>query len=390
MIAFHKPYLLKEFYKETCMRYENTAESDLFQALESEADARVESALRAVRGYEKIPNVYWTHSATHALEIMALALELGPEDEVILPSFTYVATANAFARTGARLVFADIEPDTLNLDPKSVERVMGSRTRAIIPIHYGGVAADLSGLAQLAKQSGAWLLEDAAHCIGSRQAGIALGGFGAMGCLSFHKTKNISSNGSGGCLMLSDTALKARVDEIFYQGTDRAAFLRGETTAYKWKRIGGDFDMPALSKLYLAEALRHTERVNDRRKQLWRRYAEAFVPLVEKGVLRTAKIDAGAEGNGHIFYIQTRDVLTRRSLKAALFENGIETVTHYEPLHLTGIGRKIGRAADHMTITEDAGETVLRLPIYPQMTDSEQEKVISEVYQYYRKRGFIS
>jgi dTDP-4-amino-4,6-dideoxygalactose transaminase len=324
-----------------------------------------------------------THSAAGALEMMAMLAHIGPGDEVILPAFTYVATANAFARQGAVLRFADIELGTLNIDPNAVENLLTKRTRAIVPIHYGGIAADIQRLQKM-QSAHCLLLEDAAHTLGATYEGKPLGSFGKMGCISFHESKNITAGGNGGVLIVETDQLFKEAEEILYQGTDREAFMRGETARYHWQRIGSAFEMSLASKAFLKAAVGELDMVTQLRQRLWWRYWRALKPLADREQLIMATCPEAAQTNGHIFYICLRTGAERAALMAFLSQKGIESRTHYEPLHLTRFGISTLGEAISLPKTEFVGETLLRLPLYAEMTEAEQDEVITGIFAFFK------
>lgn len=379
-IRFNEPFGTEEIVK---MAVE-TVGLHLYEQRTVEEQLRQKMA--SLELYQGIAAPFFMQSGTAALEVMALAMEFTPGEEVILPSFTYPATANAFLMAGARLVFADIEPDTLNLDPKSVERLLSSRTKAIVPIHYGGVAADVPQLEKLAESCGAVLLEDAAHCIGASFRGKPLGTFGAMGTLSFHSTKNITSAGFGGCLFVEDPNRRSMVEEITVQGTDRAAYRAGRVSAYRWKRQGGEYVMPVFSMAYLRASLERLEEVTERRKMLWKKYHELLSPLEEEGFLKLCKVPESAGINGHVFYVLLKDRKEREGLKHHLHERRIEAFSHYEPLHDTVIGRSAGRCDGEMEITGSISGRILRLPMHMELSTDQVERICQAVEEFHRKR----
>lgn len=331
---------------------------------------------------------YFTQSATQALEIMALSLDLTSEDEIILPSYTYAATANAFARTGAKLIFADIEKETMNISIHTVGPLISKHTKAIIPIHYGGCSADMQGLKQLIQGRNIILLEDAAHGIGSFYKGEALGTVGDMGCLSFHHTKNIHAAGLGGVLFIKreHKELIDKSDQIYHQGTNRVDFLQGNSSKYTWHTLGGEFQMSNFSAAYLLESLKYIENVTEKRKNLFERYKEALMFHKDKWNDRMSLCDIveGANINGHIFPIVLNNIETRENLKRNLYEKGIEVVTHYEPLHQSVAGKRYGITRSNMLGTEYVHNGLLRLPIYYSMTENEQSRVIDEILNFFK------
>lgn len=347
--------------------------------------SRLEACFRGFGGYSDALPLHFLQSATSALEVMALSMDLQPGDEIILPSFTYAATANAFARQGAKLVFVDIEKDTLNIDPACVERAVTERTRGIIPIHYGGIAADMGKLRRVADSCGALLLEDASHGIGAAYEGKMLGTIGDFGCLSFHHSKNMTAAGSGGCLFVGQEGYRGIVDEIVNQGTNRTAFLSGNVDAYRWQRVGGEYQMGNHAMAFLAEAMKDLSAVTTMRQTLWNRYRDAFRALEEEGCLRMAKLPSYARTNGHIFYLLLPSGAAREALKRFLCERNIEAFSHYEPLHDTVIGRQVGGQSGDMEVTMAVAEGILRLPMHCNLTEKDQDRVIEAVHDYFSK-----
>ncbi len=337
---------------------------------------------RAGYSSEKNPMLF-VNSATSALEVMALVIGIKPGDEVIMPSFTYAATANAFAKFGAKIVFVDIESDTLNIDVKAVKNAISERTKAIIPIHYGGVSADLGALLSIARESDILLLEDGAHTIGAKYKDRLLGTIGDMGCLSFHQTKNITSFGSGGSLIINDSKYLDAAEETIHQGTDQMAFKKGRVDAYTWQRLGGEYEMHPFSRAYLTEAMVDLNMVTEKRKLLWSRYYETLKPLEDQGIISLAKIPDYALPNGHIFYMLTNSSNERDALSGYLQMKNISAYTHYEPLHMTGIGRRVGVHSGNLSITNSVSERILRLPIYYDLTEKQQLTVVKNIYDFY-------
>lgn len=375
-IRFNEPYGDEEIFK-------RAAEISRLRLFNDDAiEEMLQRRLSSLDLYSESLSPFFMQSATAALEVMALAMDFKPGDEVIIPSFTYPATANSFLRAGASIVFADIEQDTCNLDPKSVERAITGRTRAIVPIHYGGVAADVSAFTEIAKASGSVLLEDAAHCIGASFKGQPLGTFGTMGAVSFHCSKNITSAGRGGCLFVKDEGYREIVSEIIYQGTDRVAYREGRVSSYRWKRPGGEYQMPAFSMAYLEASLGRLSQVTERRRDLWLRYHSQLSQLEAEGYLRlcTSPKDAGI--NGHVFYVLLNDRKERDNLKNHLHVHRIEALTHYEPLHDTSIGRNSGRCVGDMSVTNSVAGRLLRLPMHMGLKDEDIDRVCSVIQDY--------
>ncbi len=333
--------------------------------------------------------IFFTQSATQALEIMALSLELQAGDEIILPSYTYAATANAFARTGATLVFADVAMETLNITAETVEPLITQKTKAIVPIHYGGCAVDLNGLLELSNKHSVKLLEDAAHGIGASYEGKPLGTIGDMGCLSFHHTKNMTAGGSGGLLLINQdksathtTYTKQLIEEIYYQGTDRMAFLKGKASAYRWKRLGGEYAMTPYSMAFLEASLPEIEVVTTRRVMLWHRYHAAFSDMGLMQSILLPNLLENAQCNGHIYYLILPDEKFREGLRLYLKDRNIDAYTHYEPLHLSEGGTRYSKTQSHLLRTEAIARGLLRLPLYYDLKLAEQDRVIEAVVAY--------
>lgn len=350
---------------------------------EPEQESRLEALLRKTIALSDQTDVLFTQSATQALEIMALSLELNVGDEIILPSYTYAATANAFARTGATLIFADVAIETLNITVDTVEPLITERTKAIIPIHYGGYAADLYGLRDLSSRHSVKLLEDAAHGIGASYDNKPLGTIGDMGCLSFHQSKNITAGGAGGALFINKEVIERSIVEIiFFQGTDRVAFLNGRTSAYHWQRLGGEYAMSPYAMAYLEASLSDLEAVTSHRNMLWKRYQKAFKEAFRDYAIILPSQIVHATGNGHIYYLIMPDTLSREGLRIYLKEKNIDAYTHYEPLHLSEGGKRYGKTRTNLINTESIAKRMIRLPLYYALSIEEQDQVIEAVITY--------
>ncbi len=320
-----------------------------------------------------------THSCTAALEMAAILCDLEPGDEVIMPSFTFVSTANAFVLRGAVPVFVDVRPDTLNLDERLVAKAMTSRTRAIVPVHYAGVACEMDALMALARSRDLVVVEDAAQGILAEYKGRKLGAVGHLGCLSFHETKNVIS-GEGGALLVNDERFLERAEIIREKGTNRAQFFRGEVDKYTWVDIGSSFLPSELIGAFLWAQLERVGEINTRRKKLCGAYRRGLEDLAQRGVLELPHPEPeGVEGNGHLFYILLKDVAVRSRLIAHLKSRGIHSVFHYVPLHTAPAGRKFGRAAGPMTVTDDIAGRLLRLPLYYELTEEQVAAIVTEI-----------
>jgi dTDP-4-amino-4,6-dideoxygalactose transaminase len=324
-----------------------------------------------------------THSCTAALEMAAILCDLKTGDEVIMPSFTFVSTANAFVLRGAVPVFVDIRPDTLNLDEKLVAKAVTSRTRAIVPVHYAGVACEMDALMALARSRDLVVVEDAAQGMLAQYKGRKLGVVGHLGCLSFHETKNVIS-GEGGALLVNDARFLERAEIIREKGTNRAQFFRGEVDKYTWVDIGSSYLPSELVGAFLWAQLEHAEQINAKRKKLCAAYREGLEALARRGVLTLPQPEPeGVEGNGHLFYILLRDLATRSSLIAHLKSSGIHSVFHYVPLHSAPAGRKFGRAAGPMTVTDDIAARLLRLPLYYGLAEEQVAAIVAEIHAFF-------
>jgi len=326
------------------------------------------------------PRALLTQSCTAALEMAAILCDLGPGDEVVMPSFTFVSTANAFVLRGARPVFVDIRQDTLNIDERLIEQALGPRTRAIVAMHYGGVGCDMQAIMSLARTRQLRVVEDAAHAFLARHGDRPLGAIGDLGCLSFHETKNVIS-GEGGALLVQAPDLVARAEIIWEKGTNRSAFFRGELDRYTWVDIGSSFLPSELMAAFLWGQLEHAERITRRRRALAEMYHARLADLERDGVC--VLCDAAA-GSGHIFHLLARDARERDALVASLKKHGILAVSHYVPLHSAPAGRRYGRTAGTMSVTDRVSETLVRLPLYFEMRDTEVETVCEAVRGFYR------
>lgn len=327
-----------------------------------------------------------THSATGALEMAALLAGIEPGDEVIMPSFTFVSTANAFVLRGAVPVFVDIRADTLNLDERLVEKALSSRTRAIVAVHYAGVGCEMEELERIAAGRGLTLIEDAAQGVLSRHRGRALGSIGACAALSFHETKNLSS-GEGGALLVNDEAWVERAEVLWEKGTNRSRFFRGEVDRYTWVDLGSSFLMSDLAAAFLYAQLEEAEPITAARLAIWRRYHQALAPLEAEGLLRRPVVPAQARHNGHLYYVLVADTETRDGLIGALKSAGIQAVFHYVPLHSSPAGSRFGRPAGQLPETDRASATLLRLPLWVGMTPGDVERVAVATGGYLRDRA---
>jgi dTDP-4-amino-4,6-dideoxygalactose transaminase len=319
-----------------------------------------------------------THSATAALEMAALLCEVGPGDEVLMPSFTFVSTANAFVLRGATPVFCDIRPDTLNLDEQRLEEAITERTRAIVPVHYAGVGCEMDAILALAERHGLRVVEDAAQGIGASYRGRPLGGFGDAAALSFHESKNITS-GEGGALLLNAPEWVQRAEILQEKGTDRLRLLRGEIAQYTWRDVGSSFLLGELAAAYLLPQLEDTEQINAGRMAIWQRYHEAFAALEQAGRVRRPVIPAHCTHNAHIYYLLLEDRGARDELIRALAQEGVSAYFHYVPLHSAPGGQRFGRPAHDLPVTDSAAARLVRLPLWAGMAKAAVEHVVGAV-----------
>lgn len=321
-----------------------------------------------------------THSCTAALEMAALLCDLAPGDEVIMPSYTFVSTANAVALRRAVPVFVDIDPNSLNLDPIRVAEAMGPKTRAIFAVHYAGFSADMDALAEIARPTNCVLVEDAAQALGSTYKGRPCGSLGDMAAFSFHETKNIIS-GEGGALTLNREDLCERAEIIREKGTNRSQFFRGQVNKYTWVDIGSSFLPGELIASYLYAQLEMAEMINIRRLSLFDRYVEAFTPLAKSGRLSLPKIPPHCTGNGHMFYLLLQDLEDRTAFIDYMKAHGIGTPFHYVPLHSAPGGQRHGRTAGSMKVTQRVSDTLVRLPMFFEL-GAQVEEVIDIALNY--------
>ena len=317
-----------------------------------------------------------THSCTAALEMAALLLDLEPGDEVIMPSFTFVSTANAFVLRGAVPVFVDIRADTLNIDERLIEAAITPRTRAICVVHYAGVGCEMDAIGAIAARHGIAVVEDAAQGILATYRGRPLGAIGALGALSFHETKNVIS-GEGGALLVNDARFVERAEIIREKGTNRAQFFRGQVDKYTWVDVGSSYLPSEIIAAFLAAQIEDADAITARRLALWNRYHEAFAPLEAAGRMRRPIVPAHCSHNAHMYYVLLDDLDARTRFIASLKSNDIHPVFHYVPLHSAPAGRKYGRAFGNLAVTDETSDRLVRLPLW--LPDLEQARVIEAV-----------
>ena len=332
------------------------------------------------------PCALLTHSCTGALEMAAILCDLAPGDEVIMPSYTFVSTANAFALRGAVPVFVDVRRDTINIDERLIEAAITPRTRAIAVVHYAGLACEMDAIMDIARRHNLLVLEDAAQALLSTYKGRKLGTLGHFGAFSFHETKNLLS-GEGGALIVNDERFIERAEIIREKGTNRSRFLRGEVDKYTWVDIGSSYLPSELVAAFLEAQLQHADAVIARRRAVWARYHAGLAELASLGVFELpAAAPPDRLANGHIFYVLADSLATRMALAAHLKSFDMLSVSHYVPLHSSPGGRKFGRASGSFQVTDEISDRLLRLPIYFGIADAEVDAVIDAVKGFYAKR----
>jgi dTDP-4-amino-4,6-dideoxygalactose transaminase len=327
--------------------------------------------------------VLLTPSCTASLEMAALLLDIQPGDEVIMPSYTFVSTANAFVLRGARIVFVDIRPDTMNIDETKIEAAITERTRVIVPVHYAGVACEMDIIMRIAREHKLWVVEDAAQGVMASYKGRALGTIGHIGCYSFHETKNYTAGGEGGATLVNDPALVERAEIVREKGTNRSQFFRGQVDKYTWRDIGSSYLMADLQAAYLWGQLEAAESINQQRLALWQNYYDALLPLADKGRIELPTLPADCMHNAHMFYIKLRDADDRSRLISWLKEAEILAVFHYIPLHNSPAGEAFGRFHGEDRYTTSQSERLLRLPLFYNLSATNQRTVINSLLSYF-------
>lgn len=330
-----------------------------------------------------IPKVLLTTSCTHATEMAALLCDIQPGDEVIMPSYTFVSTADAFVLRGATVVFVDIRPDTMNIDEALIEDAITERTKAIVPVHYAGVACEMDTIMEIAQRHDLKVVEDAAQGVMSTYKGKSLGTIGDYGCYSFHETKNYSM-GEGGALLIHDASKIEDAEIIREKGTNRSKFFRGQIDKYTWMNVGSSYLPSELNAAYLWAQLEQAEQINDRRLAIWNHYNEELECLEKQEYIRRPVIPDGCRHNAHMFYIKAKDLDTRTRLITFLKAQGIQAVFHYVPLHTAPAGKKFGRFHGNDIYTTRESEALVRLPLFYSLEDAQVEYIIDKVKEFYR------
>lgn len=332
----------------------------------------------------KAAKVLLTTSCTHATEMAALLSGIKPDDEVIMPSFTFVSTADAFVLRGAKVVFVDIRPDTMNIDENLIECAVTNRTKAIVPVHYAGVSCEMDKIMDIARRHNLYVIEDAAQGVMSSYKGMALGTIGDYGCYSFHETKNYSM-GEGGALLIKNQDMVEPAEIIREKGTNRSKFFRGQIDKYTWVDAGSSYLPSELNAAYLYAQLLKAEVIYADRMASWTKYFENLKPLAEAGKIELPFVPDECVHNAHMFYIKARDLEERSRLIQHLKENDINAVFHYVPLHSSPAGRKFGRFSGEDKFTTRESERLLRLPMYYGLKNEDIEKVTSSIYSFYEE-----
>jgi dTDP-4-amino-4,6-dideoxygalactose transaminase len=370
VIPFNRPHL-----PQAAFAYLHQAVLNMHLSGDGPFTGRCHALLQELTG---APRVLLTTSCTHALEMAALLLDLGPGDEVVVPAYTFTSTVNAFVLRGARPVFADIREDTLNLDERLLGRLITSRTKAVVPVHYAGVGCEMGAISRLAAQAGAAVVEDNAHGFLGRYRGRNLGRFGCLATLSFHETKNFQC-GEGGALVINDARHAERAEVLREKGTNRSRYFRGEIDKYTWVDTGSSFlPSDALAALLLAQLEDH-ERIQGRRRALWRSYQEALADWAGDRGVRLPHVPAECEQPYHLFYLILPSLEDRQALLAHLKAAGVTATFHYQPLHLSDMGRRFGGAPGDCPVTEWLSDRLLRLPLFPDLGDADQARVVQAV-----------
>ncbi len=326
--------------------------------------------------------VLLTTSCTHATEMAAMLCGIEPDDEIIMPSYTFVSTADAFVLRGAKIVFVDIRPDTMNIDEEKIEEAITEKTKAIVPVHYAGISCEMDKIMAIAKKYDLYVIEDAAQGIMSSYKGKALGTFGDYGCFSFHETKNYSM-GEGGALLIRNSENLEKAEIIREKGTNRSKFFRGQIDKYTWVEAGSSYLPSDMNAAYLYAQLEQAEMIFGERMRLWNRYNESFKSLADAGKLELATIPEHCAHNAHMYYIKSKDLKERTAFIQFMKENDILCVFHYVPLHSAPAGKRYGRFVGEDRFTTRESERLVRLPLYYGMTEEEQQRICEKTVEFF-------
>ncbi|WP_323591935.1 dTDP-4-amino-4,6-dideoxygalactose transaminase [Aliarcobacter butzleri] len=333
----------------------------------------------------KCKKVLLTTSCTHALEMAALLLDIKDEDEVIMPSYTFVSTANAFVLRGAKIVFVDIRPDTMNIDETKIERAITSKTKVIVPVHYAGIGCEMDTIMNIAKKYNLFVVEDAAQGMMSTYKEKPLGTIGHLGTFSFHETKNYTSAGEGGLLIINDEKFVQRAEIIREKGTNRSLFFRGMVDKYSWVDIGSSYLMNDVSAAYLWGNIEFADEINQNRLNTWHEYYNGLKELEDKNLISLPTITKDCKHNAHMFYIKVKDLKERTLLLEYLKQNNINAVFHYVPLHSAPSGLKFGRFNEDDNFTTKESERLIRLPMYYSLSDDNINRVLGRINEFFGK-----
>jgi dTDP-4-amino-4,6-dideoxygalactose transaminase len=370
-IPFNKPYMSgKELY------YIAQAHSNGRLAGDGPFTEKCKTRLEEITSTK---SALLTHSCTAALEMAASLLDLSPGDEIIMPSYTFVSTANAFVLRGAVPVFVDVREDTLNINEALIDAAVSSKTRAIVVVHYAGVSCEMNEICRIAKKHGLMVIEDAAQGFMSSYQGASLGSIGDLGAYSFHETKNIIS-GEGGALLVNDQSMIDRAEIIREKGTNRKQFFRGEVDKYTWQEIGSSYLPGELTAAFLWAQLEEAKMITKKRLDIWTNYHQLLASSETKGLLKRPTIPANCQHNGHMYYVLVPSQVDRQKIIDALKRVMINTVFHYAPLHCSPAGLNFGKVSGSMQVTNDIAERILRLPLWVGITHEEQEKVCGSLH----------
>jgi dTDP-4-amino-4,6-dideoxygalactose transaminase len=369
-IPFNRPYMSgKELYYIAEAKFGNKLAGD---------GPFTKRCHRWIEEYSGCAKALLTHSCTAALEMAALLLDIQPGDEIIMPSYTFVSTANAFVLRGGIPVFVDIREDTLNLDERLIEAAITPRTKVIVPVHYAGVACEMDTIMDIAHRHGLKVVEDAAQGVMSSYKGRALGSIGDLGAFSFHETKNVIS-GEGGALLVNAAELALRAEIIREKGTDRSRFFRGEVDKYTWQEVGSSFLPGEIIAAFLCSQLEEAQSITNQRLDIWERYHAALASLEAGGAVRRPLVPENCQHNAHMYYLLLPPEVDRQKVLDDLKRNQIDSVFHYVPLHSSPAGRRYGRTSGVLNVTERQSERLVRLPMYMGLTEAQQRRVVDSL-----------
>lgn len=377
MISFNVP-----FFRDTALEYIKKAAENKKISGDGEYTKKCNEWIEKRTGTGK---ALLTTSGTHALEMAAVLCDIKPGDEVIMPSYTFVSTANAFVLRGAKIIFIDIRPDTMNINEKLIENALSDRTRAIVPVHYAGVGCEMDCIMKIARENGLFVVEDAAQGMTGTYRGKELGAIGDFGCYSFHETKNFSM-GEGGAILINRESAISRAEVIREKGTNRSSFFRGEVDKYTWIDIGSSYLPSDINAAYLYSQLEIEETICRNRINTWNRYYEGLICLQEEGYIELPVIPGECRHNAHMFFIKVGDLEERTKLLQYLKRNGIYAVFHYVPLHSSPGGKKFGEFRGEDRYTTKESERLIRLPFYYGITPGDVDYIIEKLICFYKKR----